>query len=103
MPANQSKYQIKAEMHIYPKGKQKKLERAYFIFIFYYFLHNERSGSGHRRVPISLTTTVTRPCNGTMRYYYGIGYSMLACKQKQEQDTLHEHRTFIRFFKHQSI
>jgi type II secretory pathway pseudopilin PulG len=29
-----------------------------------------------------------------------IAYSMLACKQKQEQDTLHEHRTFIRFFKH---
>jgi hypothetical protein len=30
-------------------------------------------------------------------------YSMLACKQKQERDTLDEHRTFIRFFKHQSI
>jgi hypothetical protein len=26
-----------------------------------------------------------------------IAYSMLACKQKQEQDTLHEHRTCIRF------
>jgi hypothetical protein len=33
---------------------------GYFIFMFYYFLHNERSGSGHRHrwVPISLTTTV---------------------------------------------